>query len=230
MHRPTQLEIDEILDLHKLHTIEPSKGKIADFSDMDLTGRKFNGAALHQAKFSSAILNQCEFNNCQLIDADFSLVAAKHATFNNCDLDSSCWASCEVIESLFVDSSAIAAEMWDADFSDSMFLRTDLNEANFSKTNLTETQFTDSSLTDVVGNASNIISLQLGGFTVVYTATTMQIGKYDMTIDDWKLTWACGAQNIECENCQKNIKSLLHIAATAFVIIEQFPATPLSEA
>ncbi len=227
MYQPTQLEINEIIDLHRLYSIDRAKGKQADFSDMDLSGLKVSGAVLRNACFNGANISHCDFSNCKLTGAKFNSTIGECATFTNCDLDSTSWVCSEITKSAFFDSTAVGAEMYDADFSGTTFLRTDLSEVNLANAKLNGTHLNDVDLCDAVGNCHEVITLQLGGHTAVYTSMTLQIGKFDMSIEDWKETVKCHGQNLSCESCRDGVLAILNVAKSSLMIINQYPATPL---
>lgn len=66
MHRPSILEIEKILYDHQKY------GKLADFSNMNLSGMAFQGRDLSRAKFSGADCNRCSFRFCNLENASFT--------------------------------------------------------------------------------------------------------------------------------------------------------------
>ncbi|HIF5778111.1 TPA: pentapeptide repeat-containing protein [Vibrio parahaemolyticus] len=217
---PSHLKIREIIQSHSSFIEDPSSGNPADLSELNLFGFKFENLNLTGVNFTGSRLTQCIFSNCILVGADFDGSFGSVAFFDECEMDGTSWVGAEITSSLVAGCSLIGANMFDANFSETKFLRTDLSESNLANTKLLESEFNYVDLNGVVGNKENIISMQVGGYDVTYTDSILQIGKHQKTIQEWKSVWMSKDPNAV------ELHVLMNVANFALEAIHSFPAKP----
>ena len=155
----------------------------ADFREMDLSARVFEGCDFSGALFAGAILQGTQFAGCELVKADLAGVQAAEAVFEHCLLSAATFDKGDLSQTQFRGCCLAGASLRDARavdvaFEDSVlervdFRSADLSFASFSMSDLTLARFGGAQLdgaalydVDLVGCEfpdASISALEIGG-------------------------------------------------------------------
>lgn len=122
MRKPTKAEVNKILEDHNLWRGDRSKGKKADFSNLNLTGFNFDEISLCSVSFEDSNLTKASFRKTNLYGANLNGARLYEANFEGAELER---ANLE------------GANAKKANFKGAILYHANLSDANFNYTNLT---------------------------------------------------------------------------------------------
>ena len=176
----TAYELKAILELHKIG------GEKANLSDADLWGFDLSDAGLSDANLKNANLWSADLSNANLsgtnlINANLSNANLRGVNLRDADLSGVNLSDADLRGATLRGATLRGANLINTNLSDA-----DLKGANLSVANLSDANLRGADLWGVFGNMRHIKSLQTEKYTVTYTATSLQIGCKQYSIEEWK--------------------------------------------
>ena len=160
MKKLTQEKLNEMLDQHELWRENRNIGKRLDISYCDVSGLDFSNRNMRGSNMSGAYMRGVNMSGANMRGLNMSGADMRGAYMSD-------------------------ANMSDANMSGANMRGADMSDANMSGANMRGSNIDYVSLFDATGNSVNIITIQLGKYTVNYTHDRMQIGCKNYPIKEW---------------------------------------------
>lgn len=160
-----QKELDNIINQHLLWLKGDSDGVRADLRFKDLRGLNLKGKCLVQANLGSV-----DMTGMDLERTDFDYANLYRAKMNDTCLNGTKFNF---------------ANMENCDLRDASMKRSELRGCNLRHANLNRVNLKGSDIRHVVGNNSEIKTLLIGVYDIVYTTESMAIGCKQYPINNW---------------------------------------------
>jgi hypothetical protein len=209
----TPAQIQEILAKHQLWREGKESGERADFTGALLVRANLAGANLTGVILADANLAGADLTRAYLMDADLT-----DAYFWGADLTGAFLTGANLAGANLTGAYIMDAYLMDADLTGAY-----LTGAILAGTYLAGADLTGALLGKTIGNGEEIKSMQLGTYSIIYTAEVLQIGCKQHPIADW---WDFTDEQIHGMDGQKALDWWNKYKPPLRQIIELSPATP----
>ncbi len=193
-----QIELNEVIRLHKLWLDDDPAGKPATLWEADLCRTNLKGAALRKADIRFTDLRAANLTQTDFRYADLRFTDFRNATGFRINLESADLECADLRAVDFRDANLRRALLHDAKLQDAWLWRADLTGADLQFTDLRKTGLTNANLQGVnlrgtEGNDHEIKSIRTDIYPVAYTSDRLQIDWDNHPIEKW---WGFDDQTI----------------------------------